>query len=728
MQIRTLPVYSKLADEADMPPEVAARLPLNPDGTRWRLSQHQVETYKALTGGEYDVVFNTAMTGDGKSLAAYLRTLVSGRPVLAMYPTNELARDQEAQLDGSKKQWHCEQVRVTPMSAAHLEAIVAAGTYSRKADVIKHLAGNNEVVLTNPDIFHYLAQFFYTRKGDAPDMLFSRKIVELFDLFVFDEFHIFQTPQVVAVLNALLLVREIGGATTPKRFLFLSATPDPLLQDYLTKAGFRSRFIQPEVEGWYQHTLASVDQTTWRPIVQATGVHFWKMGGDYRAEEWVAEHCHSERVCHSEQSEESTLLDFFRRHRPGAKGAIIVNSVATAHRLFALLKPVFEAEGLCVSLNTGFTGETLKRASLEADLLIGTSTVDVGVDFRINFLVFESRDAGTFLQRLGRLGRHTDDGRGHAFEAFEAHALVPNFVGERLFKGKGDEQPLLPEATEVTRAALSQAIYTAYPQPASFQSYARRWGWVQSAHVYYKLSNKTIKDSYETARAHLKQTYWDVLDISTGRALNDYLELMKGARQIAEEAQSFRGGSPFECGVIDPFEAGADSVKRYGLLTLVVNASLDWLDPDEFKREVARRAAPLSTTAIKQMAGWFWFQGFNDTRRAMTILLRDAVGTWGADELGEPQVIEGVELDVAGVDWLNELNAHLRRRKFVATLCLIPPNDLRYRLRLPPMFELLTFEARDGTTGSIAFAREALLLSVALKERRVTCGGGAMIV
>jgi len=721
MWIRTLPVYSKLADESDVPSEVAERLPAG-----WRLSQHQVETYKALTGGEYDVVFNTAMTGDGKSLAAYLPTLVSGRPVLAMYPTNELARDQETQLDGSKKQWRCEEVRITPMSAARLEAIVAEGTYGRKAAVIRHLVGNNDVVLTNPDIFHYLAQFFYTRKDDAPDMLFSRKIVDLFDLFVYDEFHIFQTPQVVAVLNALLLVREVGGAITPKRFLFLSATPDPLLQDYLAKAGFRPRFIQPEAEGWYQHTFAPVDRAAWRPIVQATDIHFWKTGGDYRAEEWVAEHCHSERVCHSERSEESLLLGFFHRHRPGAKGAIIVNSVATAHRLFVLLRPVFEAEGLCVSLNTGFTGETLKRASLGADLLIGTSTVDVGVDFRINFLVFESRDAGTFLQRLGRLGRHTDDGRGHAFEAFEAHALVPNFVSERLFEGKSNEPPLLPDAANVTRAALSEAIRKAYPQPVSFESYARRWGWVQSAHVYYRLSNKTIKDSYETARAHLKQTYWDVLGISTGRALSDYLELMKGARQIAEEAQSFRGGSPFECGVIDLSEAGADSVKRYDLLTLAANADLDWLEPDEFKRQVAQRGAAFSPTAIEQMAGWFYFRGFNDTRRAVTILLRDAVGTWGADELGEPRVIEGVELDVAGVDWLNELNAHLRRRKFVVTLCLIPPNDLRYRLRLPPMFELLTFEARDGTTGCIAFAREALLFSVALKERRVACGGGAI--
>jgi hypothetical protein len=281
MRTRTLPVYSKLADEAEAPPEVAARLPLNPDGTRWRLSQHQVETYKALTSSEYDVIFNTAMTGDGKSLAAYLRTLVSGRPVLAMYPTNELARDQQTQLDGSKKR---RQQR-------------------RGADEPGHLPLPGAVLL------------------------------------------------------------------------------------------------------------------------------------------------HAQRRC---------------------------------------------------------------------------------------------------------AGRHTD--------------------------------------------------------------------------VYYRLSNKTIEDSYETARAHLKQTYWDVLGISTGRALNDYLELMKGARQIAEEAQSFRGGSPFECGVIDLSEAGADSVKRYGLLTLAANADLDWLEPDEFKGQVAQRGAAFSSTAIEQMAGWFRFRGFSEARRAVTILLRDAVG------------------------------------------------------------------------------------------------------
>lgn len=88
MRIQTLPVYSKLADE--IPDELKAKLPLG-----WRLSKHQVETYRALTDRDGpDVVINTAMTGDGKSLAGQLPSLVRGwkQSLFAMYPTNELIR------------------------------------------------------------------------------------------------------------------------------------------------------------------------------------------------------------------------------------------------------------------------------------------------------------------------------------------------------------------------------------------------------------------------------------------------------------------------------------------------------------------------------------------------------------------------------------------------------------------------------------------------------------
>src|SRR6266496_6748780 len=93
MRIMTLPVYSKLANAQAIPSRVAERLP---EG--WRLSQHQLETYEALCRDDVDVVINTAMTGDGKSLAAYLPTLVlPDHHAFGMYPTIELSRDQEQQ-------------------------------------------------------------------------------------------------------------------------------------------------------------------------------------------------------------------------------------------------------------------------------------------------------------------------------------------------------------------------------------------------------------------------------------------------------------------------------------------------------------------------------------------------------------------------------------------------------------------------------------------------------
>jgi CRISPR-associated endonuclease/helicase Cas3 len=212
MQIRTLPVYSKLADEADVPAEVAARLP---EG--WRLSQHQVETYQALTGGECDVVFNTAMTGDGKSLAGQLPALIYGwkSPLLAMYPTNELAHDQVGQLEGSREQWGAD-LHTALLDSAELDRIMDGDDYFQRGEALMGVLRNHDVVLTNPDIFHLVMQQFYVRPKDAPDKIIG-PLTQRFRHLTFDEFHIFETPQVISVLNALLFIQEISGAAHPHR-------------------------------------------------------------------------------------------------------------------------------------------------------------------------------------------------------------------------------------------------------------------------------------------------------------------------------------------------------------------------------------------------------------------------------------------------------------------------------------------------------------------------------
>ncbi|MBM4459098.1 MAG: type I-D CRISPR-associated helicase Cas3' [Chloroflexi bacterium] len=727
MDITTLPVYSKLADAATVRQlGLWDKLPVNPDGSRWLLSEHQIETYRALQGNQYDAVINTAMTGDGKSLAAQMSTLANGRSLLMMYPTNELVRDQERQVAQALADWKQQgKIRPTTMTGDTLREIVAAGQFSRKGEAIKSLAANNEIVLTNPDIFHYLAQFYYTRRDDSPDMHFMRAIVENFDLFVFDEFHIFQAPQIVAVLNAMLLIRAVAAAQQPKKFLFLSATPGGLLGEYLEKAGFRVKTIAPAMDNRYLHTLAQPDAIQWRPILRGSDIHFWPA----RAEEWCEAHL------------EDTLLAFFKEHGRGAKGAFIVNSVAVAHRLVESLRPKFAAAGLIVAPNTGLTGSAARKASRDADLLVGTSTVDVGVDFRINFLIFESRDASTFLQRLGRLGRHNDDGRGNRFEQFTAHALIPPFVQERLFEGYKDTPPRLADGGQFTREQLSAAIRGAYPSPFEFRSYAQKWGWIQSAHIYMRLCSPTVKETYTSVRERLKNDCASTFGFKLGRALLEYKDLKASAGQIIEEAQAFRGGSPFDCGVVDEsplanlYGAGEalnkevmkDKIKRYDLMMLAANADLDWLEPEEFAEIARKHGANLSKTEIEDMAGWFRLRGIGAERKQIVIKLNQEVGAWGADRWGEVQVIEGVTLVVDYVDWLNELNRRLRQRKFVALLCQGEPKELMNRLGLPPMFEIYKFISRDNLEGSIAFAREALMLQVALKERHFSCGGGAVI-
>lgn len=707
MRITTLPVSSKLSADSAIPAAVKQRLP---PGVR--LSQHQIETFQALVSGQYDVVINTAMTGDGKSLAGQLQTLVNGRSLLMMYPTNELVRDQEMQVAQTLSQWGQQaRIRPTTMTGDRLREIVAAGQFSRKADVIKSLAANNDILLTNPDIFHYMAQFFYTRRDDSPDMLFARAIIDMFDLFVFDEFHIFQVPQIVAVINAMLLIREIAGQAQPKKFLFLSATPGSLLGEYLEKAGFRVKTIAPATDGLYLNVLDQPAEALWRPIIRGSEINFWTA----RAEEWADAHS------------TDTLLAFFKEHQPGAKGAFVVNSVATAHRLVDRFGPAFAREGLRVLPNTGLTATEVRKASREADLLVGTSTVDVGVDFRINFLVFESRDAGTFLQRLGRLGRHNDDGHGHRFEQFTAHALVPNFVQERLFVGHKDDPARLADGAQFTREQLSAAIRSAYPTPFEFRSYAQTWGWIQSAHVYAQLCNPTVRDTYTDVRERLKVHYWETFRFGVGKILHDYRELRTAAKPIVEEAQSFRGGSPFACGIIDDRE-GKEVVLSYDLLSLAANADLTWLEPEEFTRIARLRGALLSQTEVTELAGWFRLHGFADARRDVMVMLNQSVELWGADKFGQARVITGVTLDMPAVEWLNDLNRHLRQRQFVALLCLCQPKELIYKLRLPPMFEIYPFTSRDGLEGSIAFASDALMLQVAIAEKRFFCGGGAMIL
>lgn len=710
MQIRTSPVYSRLAE--CIPDPVTKRLP-----TGWLLSQHQVNTYEALTRPNGpDVVFNTAMTGDGKSLAGQLPSLVEGwkRKLFAMYPTNELIRDQRRQGEKTWQLWNQYTEAIGELNSAVLDSLMEAGDYTTRGDALINHTKNHDVILTNPDIFHYIMQLFYRRQGknsDAPDRLIG-PLTTIFQQFTFDEFHIFETPQVVSVMNALLLIHQLAGENRRRQFLFQSATPNPLLQAYLTRAGLSVEIIRGE----YTHTTAIPDPQQWRRILHASDISFCPG----RMDDWLDEHL------------EDTLIPFFQRNRPAAKGAIIVNSVAQAKRIVARLREALQPYGLVVGENTGFTGRSQRDESYAADLLVGTSTVDVGVDFQINFLLFESRDAGTFLQRLGRLGRHNSfikDGAEHRFQEFKAYAVLPPWTCEALFQGRDKESAPLSDGMETDRTVLAEAIQWAFPPTTDFAAYAQCWGALQSARVVKGFGAYTVRGQYQESVRELAQRYQQTFRASMNNQLRRLSELANDKKELLEEAVSFRGGSYFTCGVLDESEEGAERIKTYDLFALIATGRLEELMEETFWQAVDQAGLQRRPFERTDPIGFLRVRGFRAERTNYRIRIERDLTGWGSDRFGVATVLTGVTVESDEfVPGLNAINRKLERRSLPALLCLSEkhPLDWKRRLQLPMLFPIFSFTSRDGLSGVVAFGREALLLDVALRYRNIECGGGAI--
>ena len=708
-KIFTLPVYSQIAKNT--PTEIMRVLP-----SKWQLSQHQLDTYEVMNANTGpDIVFNTAMTGDGKSLAGQLNALLKDGPytIFGMYPTNELIHDQLRQTESTWAQW--QKLSSAKRLDSHvLDQLMEGDDFRQRGEGLLSLLASSDHILTNPDIFHYIMQLFYRRDGkqsDATDKIFG-PLVDWFEQFTFDEFHIFETPQVISVMNAVLLILEMTKGQK-RRFLFQSATPGGLMLKYLDRAGISHQVI----EGNYHHAHTNPNPSKWRPILGGSEIAF----SSHKMEEWIEEHL------------EDTLLPFFTQNTPHAKGAIIVNSVALAKRLVANLKPVFHKHGLTVGENTGLTSKNERAESYKADLLIGTSTVDVGVDFRINFLLFESRDAGSFLQRLGRLGRHESydrDGQEISFQnQFKAYALLPPWIVARLFEPDEQDACLLDDGTETDRENLIAAIETAFPPTADFANYARCWGGLQSARVWKGLNQYPVRGGYEEVRQKLGEQYNATFNINVDKQVGRLKYLAETQKPLVKEAIAFRGGSYFTCGILDMTESGADQIKTYDLFSLIANADLGILTEDEFQQAVADARLAWKPFERQKPIAFFRLFGFLEERTNFKVKLQRDVLDWGAERFGVASVVKGVTVDAEGIPSLNIINRSLQRRELPALICLGVENhplELKRRLRLPMLFPIYEFESRDGLVGSIAFGREALLLDVALKYRNIDTGGSAI--
>ncbi len=354
---------------------------------------HQAEVYDAWP--EHQALLLVAPTGSGKTQAAAFPVLDYGESAIFVYPTNALAEDQERSicrlLDRMRMPyyrltadapWDADAYRraraaLVRVEGQTLEQFRQLWHLTRKGQALAQILSHQEkplLLLTNPDTLFLMLALRY-RAGFE---ILSR--LQGFQTLVIDEFHLYGGVELATLLFMVHgLLRQEGFL---QRVVFLSATPQQEVLDLLGRL-FAPKMIAAKVvpEGHQpsRRVLHPVDleATSASHVVEQMAGRIGALG--------------------SGLSSSAADPDFVPL-------VAIVNSVLAAIHLEDLLvRSGFGRDQL--GIYRGLSDRAIRdiRGKL---IVIGTSAIEVGVDFDAGHLLFEAWSGPSFLQRFGRIGRH----------------------------------------------------------------------------------------------------------------------------------------------------------------------------------------------------------------------------------------------------------------------------------------------------------------------------------
>jgi CRISPR-associated helicase Cas3 len=348
----------------------------------------------------HDAFLLTTKTGSGKTQAAALPVVANGESAFFVYPTNALIEDQQRSIlkliEGMGWQPYVYQagkaferlafnradVVLLRIDADNLEKMRRDGYFRTKGQTLLDLLnlGKPTIVLTNPDTLFLILALRY---GDAMAVFQS---LRQFQTLVVDEFHLYGGVELAHLLFMLHYCRTEGFFSG--RTVLLSATPDE-----------QTGYLLDKVVAPYR---VQVNSSTSRLVV---------------GKRIVAHPIELHPIPPGEESVKTALAQFEtlrpELERLFAKRSaddyvpmvIIFNSVMAAMYAADLLREQYYVPPDQVGEYRGLMDQRLRsfRGKL---VVVGTSAIEVGVDFKCRYLVFEAGDAAGFMQRFGRVGRH----------------------------------------------------------------------------------------------------------------------------------------------------------------------------------------------------------------------------------------------------------------------------------------------------------------------------------
>jgi CRISPR-associated endonuclease/helicase Cas3 len=364
------------------------------------------------------------------------------------------------------------------------------------------------------------------------------------------------------------------------------------------------------------------------------------------------------------------------------------------------------------------TRQELEKAKKPV-LIVATSAVDVGVDFDIHLLIFEASDSATFMQRLGRLGRHK------GFDHYKAFTLIPGWMRWIVPQLRN----LVEEGEEVDRTRFrEEMIEQVFNPPQEYEHYRSYWGALQAQGMLFSISGaKTTKGWEQKERLAVSQAWRDRISQDLRQVYGEQLDKKRGhwyclgkdktGQAIQEELLRFRGSSDLQAAVWEPDKS---RFYTYDLLRLLPYAEVEVMKHQTFLDEAAKSARSETEFPEPYIQVYLKIQSWSDKRYEIEI---DC--DLGTDELTVCTLTLIAGVRIAGHPQSPQLKKHLSNKKLLAFLVPLSRQhptiwDVRNLLYLSPNFGLYQLTDADDESYACAFNQDALLLET-LKGKLKRC-------
>lgn len=413
-------------------------------GVRRTLYPHQAVIFDEWE--QHKAFLLITKTGSGKTAAAALPFLnhvkqgtTTPEGAIFVYPTNALIEDQERSIralaeteevivgtltpDNIKSKYNFEQVVLVRIDSEQLEKFAKAYRFYKPSGALdkgRALAevlrlDKPKIVLINPDVLYLVYTLAYRHSAESVATL------QAYQTLVFDEFHLYGGLELAHALFLIYLARALHSF---KRVMLLSATPDSRTKAWI------NLLLNPYVIDAF--TTTPRPKVGERRVAHTIDLTVINRGKD------VGKTVYTQIIALRETLRALRIANPDDEYIPGV---VILNSVVDVIELENLLiQSGFSWEELASV--RGLVGRAARNVKGKT-LVIGTSAIEVGIDFKCDHLIFEAGDAASFMQRFGRVGRH---------QPGKAYLLESSRIADAL----GSTTPIL------NRSELEKQVYTIY--------------------------------------------------------------------------------------------------------------------------------------------------------------------------------------------------------------------------------------------------------------------------